>query len=227
MRRWFLMMCTVAFTLMAAIQAYAYKSGDWQYNNTEGISASLNDRWKIYAETEFRFGDHAHEFFYQHTYAELKYQVNDWFEMGPGFREAFELCPATETKDKHWINEHCPLFNATVKWKWGSWNFSNRNRVEYRMYDDTLKEDIWRYRNCLMVKSPWKWTRFEINPFIGDEIYMKEHYRGVYGNAVAVGVSFRVIKNLKGELYYMWQRDDKGIEIVHTNIIVSKLKLEF
>ena len=47
--------------------SFAFDDGDFQYWNTENILWKINDDWKAQLEVEFRYGDNANNFYYQHT----------------------------------------------------------------------------------------------------------------------------------------------------------------
>lgn len=203
----------------------AYEDGDWQYWNTESVQGKLTDNLKAYVEAEFRFGDDASKFYYQHTHLELKYKVNDWFEIAPANRQVYELYTKSTTEDD-WYTEYRPMLNGTINWKWADWKFSNRARIEYRMYDIN-KDDVWRFRDKIVLKSPWKWTPLEINPFISGEIFITENKDGIYRNRLYAGVGMKLFEHVKGEVFYLWQTEDKGDEWKDTNVIGTKLKVVF
>lgn len=214
------------FMFSSTLIGYAYNDGDWQYWNTESISGNLTDNLEAYAEAEFRFGDGASEFYYQHTQLELSYSINDWFKIAPAYREVRERYTKTKEEEEDWYAEHRPMLNGTVNWKWGDWDFSNRARIEYRMYDID-KDDVWRFRDKITLKSPWKWTALKINPFVSDEVFIQEDKDGIYRNRLYIGVGMKFFEFLKGELFYLWQTEDKGDNWIDTNVIGTKIKIAF
>lgn len=225
MKRIFALVAAGLMVLSPFSMVSAYEDGDWQYWNTESVTGNLTENLKAYVEAEFRFGDDASEFYYQHTQLELKYEVNEWLEIAPAFREVFELYTKSTTEDD-WFAEHRPMLNGTIKWKWADWKFSNRARVSYRMFDID-KDDVFRFRNKLTVKSPWKWTVLEINPWAADEIFLEEDKDGIYRNRLYVGVGLKLMEHLKGDVFYLWQTTEKGDDWIDYNVIGTKLKVVF
>ncbi|MBI1871436.1 MAG: DUF2490 domain-containing protein [Chlamydiae bacterium] len=217
------------FILARSASATLNSDGDFQYWSTEAVEGKINDQWKVYVEEEFRFGDDASKFYYHHTQLEPGYKVNDWLEIAPAYRQVWELDTKLAKKD-HWFEEERPMFNVTVKHKWNGWEISDRNRFEYRFFE--IKEDRFRYRNKITLKSPWKWTSWNINPFIADEIFVEEGVTGTpcgYNrNRLYGGVGFQIISHLKGELFYLWQsKDSVKDNWIDFNVIGTKLKFEF
>lgn len=211
--------------LCLPVLGFAYDDGDWQYWNTEGIKGDLTEKLGASLDVDFRWGDNASEYYYQATQLGLGYEVCDWFEIGPAYRETFTLDTKTKTEDD-WFSEHRPMLNGTIKWKWADWKFSDRARIEYRMFDID-KDDVWRFRNQITLKSPWKWTGLGINPYISDEIFIQEDSDGINRNRVFVGVSLKLFEHVQGEVYYLWQTDDTGDEWKDTNVIGTKLQAVF
>ncbi|MBU1997933.1 MAG: DUF2490 domain-containing protein, partial [Candidatus Omnitrophica bacterium] len=91
------------------------------------------------------------------------------------------------------------------------------------------KMDFWRYRNKFTLKLPWKFTRFEIQPIVSDEIII------VFGrpstqlnqNRLSAELGFNVFKNLKAEIYYMLQSSKSSDMWKDVNVLGTKLKLVF
>lgn len=217
-----LMACLLAHPASATLG----EDGDLQYWNTEAIEGKINDKWKAYMEAEFRWGDDASEFFYQHTHLEIGYAVNDWLSIAPAYRQVWEL---EDAEADLWAAEYRPMVNITLKHKWNDWEFSDRNRFEFRFFD--VDDDRFRYRNKLTVKSPWKWTALHINPFVADELFFEEDSdNGFNRNRLDIGVNLDFgdyVAHLTGNIFYRWQTTDRGEEWRDLNIIGTQLKFKF
>lgn len=204
----------------------AYEDGDWQYWNTESVEGKLTDNLKAYVEAEFRFGDDASEFYYQHAHLQLKYEVCEWFEIAPAYRQVWERYTKTTTEEEDWFTEYRPMVDGTFKWKWQDWKLSYRARVSYKMFDID-KDDVWELRNKFTVKSPWKFTPLEINPYIAEEFYFLENHDGIYRNRLYAGVELKLFEHVKGDIFYLWQITEKGDDWIDYNVIGTKLKVVF
>ena len=215
-------------SLLIASSAPAYEDGDWQFWQTDTVSGKLTDNLKASMEAEFKWGDDCSEFYYAHADISLDYRINDMFSLGVAFREAYELNTGTE-EENDWYNEHRPMINGSIAWKWGDFKFKNRARVEFRNFE--IKDDRIRFRNKLGIKSPWKWTELNINPYIEDEIFLEEDKDGIYRNRLYAGIGLELMDAgwgvLKGTLYYLWQADDTDDGWKNTNVCGLKLKLGF
>ena len=95
---------------------------------------------------------------------------------------------------------------------------------ENRFVED--EKNSWRYRNKFTVKLP-KITQFEIQPYIANEIFIDFKEEKLNRNRLYGGIFVKLYKDLKGEIFYLWQTSDKDDHWLDLNVIGSKLKLSF
>ena len=205
--------------LIFSSRAFADTDGDFQYWNSESISWEVCRDWNMRLEEEFRFGDHATDFYYQHSDLGMGYSgLGYWLDLGINYRSIFK------ENDKNWNYENMAHYNATIKYKWQELSFSSRNRFENRFVED--EKNSWRYRNKFTVKLP-KITQFEIQPYIANEIFIDFKEEKLNRNRLYGGIFVKLYKDLKGEIFYLWQTSDKDDHWLDLNVIGSKLKLSF
>jgi len=206
--------------LTMGINAYAYDDGDFQVWNTDVEELKINSKTKIALEQEFRWGDNAHQFFYQHYDLGIFYDLTKFLNVGAGYRQVYEL------KSGNFKPEEEPYITATLSGDLWGFKFEDRNRGEYRHFN--YQTDSWRYRNKLTIKAPWKFTQFQIQPYISDEVLVGFGVINQFNeNRFAPGLSFTITKNLKGEIYYML-RSVKGTDTwTKSNILGTKIKIAF
>jgi len=215
-----LIFCLVVSTLLFVPEGFAFDDGDFQYWNTEGISKKINDDWRIALEQEFRWGDNATNPYYNHSDLGVNYSgLAEWLDLGLNYRHIHE------EKSDNWKVENRPHFNATAKWKLLDIAFSNRGRLEYRNREDA--ENYWRYRNKFSIKTPLKLSKLEIQPYIADEIFYDFDVETLNRNRLYGGLGFKILKNLKGEIYYLWERTENSDKWNDINVLGTKLKLDF
>lgn len=197
----------------------AFDDGDFQYWNTEGISFRISDKWKVKLEEEFRFGDDVSDFYYQHSDLGVTYSgFAEWFDAGINYRLIFN-----EKKGK-WKYENRAHFNCAFKFDLHGVHFSDRNRFEYRDRED--EDESWRYRNKFTIKLA-KFTQFEIQPYVADEIFVDFDEEVLNRNRLSSGISLMLLKNLKGDIFYLWQSSKKSKVWIDYNVLGTKLTLSF
>ncbi|KPK40431.1 MAG: hypothetical protein AMJ78_07195 [Omnitrophica WOR_2 bacterium SM23_29] len=199
--------------------SFAFDDGDFQHWNTETISWKINKDLTTAIEEEFRFGDDGGDLYYQHTDLGIAYSgLTKWLDIGVNYRLAFE------EKNNDWKYINIPHLNGTLKFDLYNFNFSDRSRFEYQ--DKEEGNDVWRYRNKFTIKLP-KFTRFDIQPYVADEIFVDFDEEELNRNRLSTGITWKLLKNLKGDIFYLWQSSKSGGTWVDYNVLGTKLKLSF
>jgi len=208
-----------SITLCFSYNSFSFDDGDFQYWNTESVEWKIKEKYKIKLEEEFRFGDNAGTLYYQHSDIGLTWSgFADWLELNASYRQAFDI-----EKDK-WHYENRPHLDATVKFDLLGLSLSDRSRVEYRNREH--KDDDWRYRNKFTLSLP-KATSYEIQPYVADEVFF-DLDDGVFNrNRLYGGVSLRLFKYMKLELYYLLQTTKDKKDWINYNVVGTKLKAVF
>ena len=210
---------SVCLLLSTSLPAFAFDDGDFQIWDTESVEVKLNDSLKVKIEEELRFGDDISELYYTHTDGGFTYNAAKGFDLGMNYRQVYEK------KKGEWKYENRPHANATLKWNWQDFKFSDRSRLELRSPED--KSTSWRYRNKLTIKLPWKWTDFDIQLYIADEFFIDFHGEKFNRNRIYAGFAFKLTKNFKADLFYLWQTSESDDDWTDYNVIGVKLKAVF
>ena len=201
---------------------FAFDDGDFQYWSSAGVSFDINEDWKGSFNEEFRFGDDAGELYYHHSDLGFVYKgLADWIDLGFNYRQVFER---TDSKSP-WKQENRPHLNVTLKGKLFDLSVSNRSRFEYRDRED--KGDLWRYRNKVTVKFPLELTGLKLKPYLADEVFVPLNDDNITKNRVYAGVSFRVLENMTGEVFYLWQSSRSSGDWNDINVLGTRLKFRF
>ena len=208
-----------ASVFLIQARSYSFQDNDFQYWNTEGVSWKIADDWKMELEEEFRFGNDVGDFYYQHTDIGITYSgLAEWLDIGINERLIFE------EKSNGWQYTNTPHANAALKFDLYDLNLSTRSRFEFR--DKENADAQWRYRNKFTLKLP-KFTEFEVQPYIADEIFYNFEIDELNRNRLYGGVSAKLFGNLKGEIYYLWQSSESDDDWTDYHILGTKLKVSF
>lgn len=200
---------------------FAYDDEGFQYWSTANVTFDSDKDWKITFEEEFRFGDDGGHLYYQHSDLGFVYKsLADWIDVGFNYRQVFE-------KDSKgtWRPENRPHLNITLKGKLFDIDLTDRSRLEYR--DRENKEDIWRYRNKFSVKLPLELTALKLQPYLADEVFVDFYGDRINRNRLYSGVSFKLSKNIRGEVFYVWQTSKSGGGWKDISVIGTKLRFYF
>jgi hypothetical protein len=213
----------IGLVLILAVKAHAYDDGDFQIWNTDVEELQLKKDLKLVFEQEFRWANNAREFYYQHYDVGLAYALNKVLSLGAGYRQIY-----SRTASRPWLSESSPYAFVTFSGEFAGFKFDDRNRLEYQYY--SYQSDTGRYRNKFTVKAPWKFTRFQIQPFVSDEIFiMIGNGQGFNQNRLSGGLAFSPLKNLKAEIYYMLLSSKSASTGMWKdyNVLGTKIKISF
>jgi len=195
--------------------------GDFQYWSSANVSLDIDKDWKITFAEEFRLGDDAGHLYYHHSDLGFVYKsLADWIDLGVNYRKVFER----DSKDK-WRQENRPHLNVMLKGKLFGLDLSDRSRFEYR--DRENKKDLWRYRNKVSVKLPLELTSLKLQPYLADEVFINFDEEDFNKNRLYAGLSLKLSKNIKGEVYYLWQSSKSGGDWKNINVLGTGLKFYF
>jgi len=194
---------------------------DFQYWTKGVIFFDINKDWRFNFEEEFRLGDDAKELYYHHLEPGFVYRgFAEWLDVGFNYRQVYEK----DSKGK-WREEHQPNVYFTVKDKLFGLDMSDRSRLEYRDRED--KKDVWRYRNKLTLELPFEFTALKLRPYAADEVFFTITDDNIDKNRLYGGLLFTLSKNIKGEVFYLWQTSRTNDKWTGINVLGTSLKFQF
>jgi len=131
----------------------------------------------------------------------------------------------SRSTDDGWRRENRPSTYAELKWSWADLDFSNNNKLEYRIFE--VGEDRWRYKNKLKIEYPIEWTTFKISPYVSEVIFLDFDVGRVNGYRLEAGFSMQLLENSELNIAYQFGNDEKGDDWVDTNYLITYLKISF
>jgi hypothetical protein len=212
---------TVIAVLLITEVCFAYDNGDFQYWSKAGLAFDINKDWAVTFEEEFRLGDNAGKLYYHSSDLGFLYRgFADWIDLGVNYGQVFE-----KDSSDVWRTEKRPHFNVTLKGQLFNFDLSDRSRLEYR--DRENKKDVWRYRNKLTVKLPAAFTKFKLQPYVADEVFINFDKEDFNKNRLYSGILFSLSKNIKGDIFYLWQSSKSDGNWEDINVLGTQLKFCF
>lgn len=218
--RFSLLIVSVILALMTVCRGSALAEDDWQYWSAVFVKHPINKNIEAKLEREYRESSGGGGYYYDHTDIGLTSRVSSKFTLGFNYRQILE-----RSKDKQ-SEESRYHVNGTYKWMMGSFEFSDRNRIEYRILHPY--GEMWRYRNSLKVSLPPKWiTGCRIVPVVMDEVFFNMGNGDFTRNRLYLGFETRSRSNCDWELFYLRQATKITGQWNHSNAIVARCILKF
>jgi len=190
---------TILFSLVFPLIAFASINGkaDYQFWQRTFFKKKMVNDWTLVLVEECRMGDNASKFYYTYLQANLSYAPVTWFSIAPGYRQIYKRSPLSSN---HFRPEYNPLIDIYFQTPIGSWNFLNRNRIQYLIFGSNPSH--WLYRNLVRFASPWKFTSFEARPYIEDEVFWRQSH-GINENRTVIGVAETLAEYATIDLFYI------------------------
>jgi hypothetical protein len=208
------------FLAGAVFPVYGYDSGDFQIWNSNVQDLKIGKATKFTMEEEFRYGENASEFFYQHYDWGFAWAFDKRLEIALGYRLVYEKVR------RKWMEADEPYTNITVKLDLWKFKFEDRNRIEYRHF--RFADDQARYRNKFALKYPFDFKGMKIAPYTSDEIFISSNGRGFNQNRFQSGLEIELTKYVKFDISYMAQQiRGKGNKWYTANVLWLKNKISF
>lgn len=208
----------------AGLYAQIDSNGDFQIWNREVIRQHFDSRWSWYLMSECRFGDNASKLFYTFLQVQGIYKPASWVAIAAGYRQGIRRFPFTGNQ---WKFEYSPLVDVTFVAKTHGWEFVNRNRCQYIIFQSDPSH--WQYRNRFRIITPWSFSKFRITPFVDNEWFFMERH-GYNQDRLCGGLMMLLRGNLSGQLYYMarfLKEDLPKTHWVHQNVLNITLLLAY
>lgn len=202
MKRFYFLLLTAFFLLSGLPQASASRARDedigfWLKTDAE---KKLSEKLKMGLGEEMRFREHA-GIGYSDSHAGVSWQACKYLLAGADFLGARQT--RVVKKKDIWYWEARPRIFLTPQYSWKGWKLEDRNMLEFRVKEQI--RDSLRYRQQIGLTAPWKWTRFEFQPYVTDEMFFESHRTGMTENRLAGGFKVHFYKALYGSIYYLRQ----------------------
>jgi hypothetical protein len=173
-------------------------------------------------ENEFRVKNQANPLYYDHNDFQIKYLLIDKYaDVFTDYRLILQ------DKGKGFKDQSMFIEGFNLKYPEGKWGKINlRNRLEIGL-NTSPTPTTWQLNEFPKYNSPWKFTKFKINPFIADESFWDaEHSFAFVKNRVYAGIDWIITPKIKGGTWYYYE-SVKNNPWVHSDVFVTQIRFEF
>jgi len=162
------------------------------------------------------------DFFFAYLDLNIGYELGGGWALEGGYRHAWlEI-------NSGWRDESRPSAILSYRTKLGEWSFSNRNRLEYRMFErGSLARDRIRFRNETRFIAPWEFGSLHAKFFVEEEFFYEFTDAGFDFNWFTYGFRWKLRDGVVFKLGHRWQASKFGDEWNHRHQLVTGLLFFF
>lgn len=199
-------------------------------NNDQGlwldqsITAKLSSLGTVKFRCEQRWGANYHIFFYREYELNFQFKIKQFLEkktflifenatIGPVYNMTRSLQKNTrEIFEWVWIKR--PMLETNFVFSLCRWLIKHRLRGEYIEHTKKFHKNYSVFRYRLEFYSPWKLTRWKLNPYLSNESFFREntysytHQHGLVGglfeNRFRIGFILELFKQFSAAIYWQW-----------------------
>lgn len=180
-------------------------------------------------EEEFRLknGD---QFYYQHSQLTAAVKINPYLQPFIGYRAEFANPPKylDQSNSRWYFNSKFLLGDTSTLVNSEKWGLLNaRTMLDFTIQGAGGYNS--RFRERLRYNTPWMITRFNINPFVYDEVFVDiMHGGGFNQNRVGGGIDVPLSKNIIGTVYYFLATTKQSTGgWMNSNILALQARINF
>ena len=199
------------------------ENGDFGSWNIYELEKKLNSQWKLKLAQELRYREH-NGLYYEETRVGAEYKMNQYLALGAEYQQ---ICSSRwKKKQNMWYWDSVPRIYATPQYVFKGFLLEDRNMLEFRIKQQA--EDTLRYRNMVGLTAPWKWTRFEFQPYSANEIFIETTRNGMVEDRFYSGFKVHWWGPVYGTIFYLRHSTKNSYaKWTSTNNLGVGLKLSF
>lgn len=204
-------------------EASPAKDEDFGIWNAYDVEKKINAQWKMKTGEELRFRDH-NGLYYAETRVGVDYKPTQYLALGVEYQQ---ICSSRwKKKQNMWYWDSVPRIYVTPQYAFKGFSLEDRNMLEFRLKQQA--EDSLRYRNMVTLTAPWKWTRFQFQPYTANEIFIETGKKGMYEDRFFSGFKVHWWGPVYGSIYYLRHSTKSSAgKWTSLNILGTGLKIVF
>ena len=211
---------------------------------TASAQTSTNSSWEKFTETikqksvvtleeEFRGKDTDSHLFYQHTDIQYKFLAFNNLDFFTDYR--FILKNSSGANGK-WADQSMFLEGFNLKLpessRWGKINLRVREEIGLQTPTSTgvtaANSTTWQLNLFPKYDLPFKWTKYEIQPFVADESFWDtEHGMSYVRNRIYAGLDFKISPKILGGVWYYRENQNTLYGAKNSDVAVAQIRFIF
>lgn len=205
--------------IMLNISKNAFAERDWEYWSRYSFEAPITKEISYLIRPEWRMkNDMSYRYLFKLEQA-VNFKLGQYFEIAPYY--VWQENKTAKGLDRSNL-AYLDLTGKMPLKEFFDMKIIDRLRWQYN-YDKGLTT----WRNSTRLTKSFKVGKFELSPFIEDEIFYDTKIDKFNENWASVGLSFALNKNSNIGVSYLLDTKKKGNDWAYANVLVTSLSLKF
>lgn len=186
------------FSLIFSRPCFGFEDEDFGIWNRNDVQKQMGDKFNIAIGEELRYRE-SFGLFYFDTHLVTSYR---FFKRLAGGFDYLQIRHTRAFKKKDiWYWESRPRIHLTPSIEICGFLLENRNMLEFRFKQDA--QDTIRYRNYTSLTAPYQWTPLELQPYVGNEIFIESNRNGMTLDRFYSGFKLHYFGPFYGAIFYL------------------------
>lgn len=205
--------------MMLHISKNAFAERDWEYWSRYSFEAPITKEISYLIKPEWRMkNDMSYRYLFKLEQA-VNFKLGQYFEIAPYY-------VWQENKTAKGI-DRSNLSYLDLTGKMPLKEFFNMKIIDRLRWQYNYDKGLTTWRNSTRLTKSFKVGKFELSPFIEDEIFYDTKLDKLNENWASVGLSFALNKNSNIGVSYLLDTKKKGNDWACANVLVTSFSLKF
>ena len=205
--------------IILSITKLSFAERDWEYWSRYSFEAPLNKQVSYFIKPEWRFKkDMSYQYLFKLEQA-IAFKLNKYLELAP-----YYVWQENKTSIGY---DRSDLFYFDVTGKMPLKEIFDLKIIDRLRYQYNFDKALTVWRNSTRLTKAFKVGKFELSPFIEDEIFYDTKQDIFNENWVSAGVSFALNKYSNIGISYLLDTKKKGDDWNYANVLVTSFSLKF
>lgn len=201
------------------IAGYVFADRDWEYWARYSFEAPITKEISYFIKPEWRIKDDMTDRYLFKLEQAIAFKIGKFFEIAP-----YYVWQESKSLDKI---DRSDLIYLDVTGKIPFKKFFDLKIIDRFRYQYNFDKELTVFRNSTRINKSFKIKRFEISPFIEDEIFYDNELDKLNENWASAGASFALNKNSNIAVSYLLDTKKKGNDWTYANVLVTSFTLKF
>jgi len=205
--------------IILSITNFSLADRDWEYWSRYSFDVPVTKKISYVIKPEWRIKDDMTDKYLFKLENAIAFQINKYLELAPYYVWQENKTPSG--------NDRSDLFYLDVTGKIPLKEIFDLKMIDRMRYQYNFDKKLTIWRNSIKLTKAFKVGKYELSPFIEDEIFYDTGLDGINENWASAGVSLPLNKYANISVSYLLDTKKKGNDWSYANVFVTGLSFKF